>query len=60
MAVSGRPRLYKEFLTPALHRRFTRAAGLALVICYVEATVWGEKNSCKLLSVFANLRSRVI
>jgi len=32
-------RPYKDFLTPALHRRFTRAAGLTLVLCWFEATL---------------------
>jgi nucleoporin NDC1 len=32
-----KPRPYRDFLTPALHRQFTHAAGLSLVLCYVEA-----------------------
>ena len=38
---------YKQFLTPALHRRFTGAAVVILAICYVEAILIGEKTSCK-------------
>ncbi|KAA6410386.1 MAG: nuclear envelope [Lasallia pustulata] len=45
MSAPGRTRLYREFLTPALHRRFTTAAGLALLICYAEAVIIGEKSS---------------
>lgn len=33
-----RIRQYKEFLTPALHRRFVNAAALSLVLCWVDAT----------------------
>lgn len=47
MAPQARVRFYREFLTPALHRRFTRAAGLALLLCYVEAIAVGDKSSCK-------------
>ncbi|MCJ1244344.1 hypothetical protein MMC30_001542 [Trapelia coarctata] len=45
MAPQARVRFYREFLTPALHRRFTRAAGLALLLCYVEAIAIGDKSS---------------
>ncbi|KAL8825232.1 MAG: hypothetical protein Q9170_007873 [Blastenia crenularia] len=45
MPVSNRTRLYREFLTPTLHRRFTQAAGVSLVICYVEAVILGDKSS---------------
>ena len=38
---------YKQFLTPALHRRFTGAAVVILAICYVEAILIGEKSSRK-------------
>lgn len=30
-----RTRFYKEFLTPALHRRFIKAVGILLAVCYV-------------------------
>lgn len=46
MAAPNRTRLYREFLTPALHRRFTRAAAISLVICYLTAVLIGEKTSC--------------
>ncbi|KAI9797798.1 MAG: hypothetical protein M1833_005301 [Piccolia ochrophora] len=39
------PRPYKDFLTTALHRRFTRAAATAFVLCYIEAVFIGEKDS---------------
>lgn len=31
------PRPYRDFLTPSLHRRFTNAALIALVACWLEA-----------------------
>ncbi|QDS76534.1 hypothetical protein FKW77_006103 [Venturia effusa] len=37
--VVKRARPYRDFLTPALHRRFTSAALLALAVCYADA-VW--------------------
>ena len=43
-----RPALYKDLLTPALHRRFTGAAGIILLICYVESVLIGDKSSCEL------------
>lgn len=49
MAGQPRVRLYRELLTVALHRRFTRAAGLTLLICYLEAIAIGDKSSCKFL-----------
>ncbi|MCJ1364732.1 hypothetical protein MMC16_003848 [Acarospora aff. strigata] len=45
MATQLRVRLYREFLTPALHRRFTAAAGVTLLACYVEAVLIGEHSS---------------
>ncbi|KAL9604978.1 MAG: hypothetical protein Q9219_000166 [cf. Caloplaca sp. 3 TL-2023] len=45
MAASVRTRLYREFLTPTLHRRFTQAAGISFLICYVEAVLIGDKSS---------------
>ena len=46
---SLRPPLYREFLTPALHRRFTSAALITLVVCYAEAVYvgdwWSTSNS---------------
>lgn len=49
MPASNRIRLYREFLTPALHRRFTQAAGVSLLICYAEAVIIGDKSSSKRL-----------
>lgn len=43
-------RRYVELLTPLLHRRFVRAAGVALAVCYIESILVGEMRSCKLLS----------
>lgn len=41
-------RPYRDYLTPALHRRFNQASIYTLVLCYVIA-VWqgGRVNSCK-------------
>ena len=53
---------YKQFLTPALHRRFTGAAVVILAICYVEAVLIGEKTSCinGLLSVERRANSMAV
>ncbi|KAL8689812.1 MAG: hypothetical protein Q9218_004597 [Villophora microphyllina] len=42
-----RTRPYRELLTPTLHRRFTQAAGVCLLLCYIEAVViaWNWKSS---------------
>lgn len=37
-------RSYKDFLTPAMHRRFTRATMSALILCYGEAVLMSEGN----------------
>ena len=50
MAAQPRVRFYREFLTPALHRRFTSAAALTLLVCYAEAVIVGDKSSCELHS----------
>jgi hypothetical protein len=39
------PRPYRDFLTPALHKRFTNAALLTLGLCYIEATWFGRWDS---------------
>ena len=49
-----RVRYYREFLTPALHRRFVKAAGILLVVCFVEGVLtrnWSssEPPACLLL-----------
>ena len=44
---SIRTPLYREFLTPALHKRFTSAALITLVLCYVEAVLIAEKSTSK-------------
>ncbi|KAK4549648.1 hypothetical protein LTR36_004949 [Oleoguttula mirabilis] len=38
-------RPYKDFLTPALHRRFTNAAFLTLALCWLEATFMSSSPS---------------
>ena len=43
----SRPALYREVLTPALHRRFTGSALIVLVLCYFVGILIGEKTSCK-------------
>lgn len=48
MPPAARIRPYKDFLTPALHRRFALATSTLFALCYVEAFLIGEKNSCKL------------
>lgn len=37
-------RSYKDFLTPAMHRRFTSASTGALVLCYVYAVLASDGN----------------
>ncbi|KAL8666494.1 MAG: hypothetical protein Q9168_007481 [Polycauliona sp. 1 TL-2023] len=37
-----RKHLYRELLTPSLHRRFTQAAGVSLLLCYVESICIGD------------------
>ena len=44
---SLRTPLYRDFLTPALHRRFTSAALIILVICYAEAVLIADASSSK-------------
>jgi nucleoporin NDC1 len=39
-----RARSYKDFLTPAMHRRFTSASTAALIICYAEAVLMSDGN----------------
>ncbi|KAL8814021.1 MAG: hypothetical protein Q9223_006727 [Gallowayella weberi] len=45
MPTPSRTRPYRELLTPSLHRRFTKAAGVSLLLCYLEAIVIGDKSS---------------
>ncbi|KAI4199387.1 MAG: hypothetical protein LQ350_004676 [Teloschistes chrysophthalmus] len=44
---------YRDLLTPVLHRRFTQAAGICLLLCYLEAIIIGDKSS---LSLFQTLK----
>ncbi|KAF4630234.1 hypothetical protein G7Y89_g7902 [Cudoniella acicularis] len=45
MAKAPRIRPYKDFLTPALHRRFAMATAVLFGLCYVESVLIGEWNS---------------
>ncbi|TGO84220.1 hypothetical protein BPOR_0533g00020 [Botrytis porri] len=45
MPPAVRIRPYKDFLTPALHRRFALATAVLAAVCYVEAVWIGEWNS---------------
>ncbi|SZF05795.1 unnamed protein product [Blumeria hordei] len=38
-------RPYKDFLTPALHRRFVAALSVCLAVCHLESIIIGAKNS---------------
>ncbi|KAF2845768.1 nuclear envelope protein-like protein [Plenodomus tracheiphilus IPT5] len=38
-------RPYKDYLTPALHQRFTHASGYTLLLCYIIAVWMGELKS---------------
>ncbi|KAK5138382.1 hypothetical protein LTR08_003443 [Meristemomyces frigidus] len=42
---AGVARPYKDFLTPALHRRFTNAAALTLALCWLEASLMSSDPS---------------
>lgn len=45
MAPAIRVRPYKDFLTPALHRRFALATASLMGLCYVESILIGEWKS---------------
>lgn len=45
MAPAIRVRPYKDFLTPALHRRFAMATASLMGLCYVESLLIGEWKS---------------
>ena len=47
MAAQGRVRLYRELLTPALHRRFIASTGWALLLCWAEGFLMTSKTSSK-------------
>jgi hypothetical protein len=55
MPPAARIRPYKDFITPALHRRFTRGAAVLLILCYVESVLIGQWNSCSLLPHFPHI-----
>ena len=50
MTAKYRTRPYKDFLTPALHRRFRTAAYVTLFISYVVSLLIGESSSCAQVS----------
>ncbi|KAF4553307.1 Nucleoporin NDC1-like protein [Elsinoe fawcettii] len=41
---TSRPRPYKDFLTPALHRSFTNAALIGLALCWSEAILMSKPS----------------
>ncbi|TVY50022.1 Nucleoporin [Lachnellula occidentalis] len=45
MAPAKKARPYKDFLTPAMHRRFAMATSTLFGLCYLESILIGEKNS---------------
>ncbi|KAF2166978.1 hypothetical protein M409DRAFT_66487 [Zasmidium cellare ATCC 36951] len=47
LRTTPQPRIrgYKDFLTPALHRRFTQAAGSVLLLCLVDSTLLSTSSS---------------
>jgi nucleoporin NDC1 len=45
LGVQVRP--YRDYLTPALHRRFNKASRYTLLLCYIIACWMGEWNSRK-------------
>lgn len=38
---------YKDFLQPALQRRFSTVASILLVVSYLEAVILGRWDSCE-------------
>jgi nucleoporin NDC1 len=55
-----RARSYKDFLTPAMHRRFTSASTAALIICYAEAVLMSDGNLFWRLFVFGRPGLRML
>ncbi|KAL9073239.1 MAG: hypothetical protein Q9161_003071 [Pseudevernia consocians] len=52
---------YRQFLTPALHRRFTSAALITLVVCYAEAVLIADKSSSESDSeILKRLRAYIV
>jgi nucleoporin NDC1 len=47
-AVTVRKAPYKDFLQPALQRRFSLTAAVLLVVSYLEAVLVADWNSCEL------------
>lgn len=38
---------YKDFLSPALHRRFVSTVAFLVALAYVEALVFADWSSCE-------------
>lgn len=45
LAAPVRP--YRDYLTPALHRRFNKASLYTLLLCYAIAAFMGPWDSCE-------------
>ena len=46
--IATQPRPYRDFLTPALHSRFTEASLYTFGLCYLIAIWMGELDHCKI------------
>ena len=49
-ATAVRKAPYKDFLQPALHRRFSSTATVLLVVSYIQALLLDSWSSCELSS----------
>jgi nucleoporin NDC1 len=49
LGVQVRP--YRDYLTPALHSRFTKASRYTLLLCYLTALFMGEWDNRKSLTI---------
>lgn len=56
MAAAVRKAPYKDFLQPALHRRFTSTATVLLAVSYVEAVLLDSWSSCSSPSRISSTR----
>lgn len=57
MAPTPRVRPYKDFLTPALHRRFAMATTVLFGLCFLESLAIGQWNHCRLIFKTYNVRA---
>ena len=55
-----RARSYKDFLTPAMHRRFTNATTGALLLCYIESVLMSDGNLFWRLFIFGKPGIRML